>query len=143
MLRAVATILGLVDNDCNPESRFRPYQVRLFPDPVPVGGLININVVFMNEYDIIRSGVQAMSVQFNNEPYHVPAEDMCDYNAGLCPIGLGLHTLNHTFIAPNVTGTVNMKIEWKKTTTSLLCIEREFDIVDVPDNTVKNLRASE
>jgi hypothetical protein len=116
-------------NNCNPSSYFELKSVKVLPDPLVIGEYMTMTVIFQNNYDIIADGIQRMKVNFNGVPIQVPDENLCQYNEGLCPIGLGTQALNHTFVTPNVPGTVDMKLAWLTTNgKSLLCTHTQFDI---------------
>jgi hypothetical protein len=120
-------------NDCNPSSLFELKSVKIMPDPLIVGQHMTMTVIFQNDYDYITDGIQRMKVNFNGMSIPVPDEQLCLYNEELCPIKLGLHALNHTFVIPNVPGTVDMKLAWYTTGGgSLLCTHAQFEIVDSP-----------
>lgn len=88
-----------------------------------------MSIVFQNEYDIIRSGVQRMKILFNEAPISLPDESLCEHNDRLCPIYLGVNSVNHTFITPTIPGKVDMKIGWfSDNNTPLLCVHQVFDI---------------
>ena len=78
-----------------------------------------------------------MKVKFNGMPFSVPDEDLCSYNADLCPIQLGYNALNHTFNAPTVPGNVDMSIGWfSPSGENLLCVREQFTIASatvIPD----------
>ncbi len=124
-----AIFFGSAPN-CDESSKFQPTLVRFLPDPIVAGEHMQVNVAFLNNFQVINAGVQRMKVTFNGQPIPVPDESLCDYNADLCPIGLGQNAMNHTFTTPNIPGRVDMKIGWftEDGATSLMCIHEVFDI---------------
>jgi hypothetical protein len=139
MFRLLTSLVGLfnpsfrgssIPADCDTSSKFRPLSVKVFPDPLIVGENMQLTVVFQNDYDIIRSGIQKIKVNFNGAPVPIPDESLCQYNEGLCPIQYGVHAINNTFITPDIPGTVDMKIGWftDDTHESLLCVHEQFEI---------------
>ena len=119
--------------NCDPASYFELKSVKVMPDPLVIGQHMSLTVVFTNNYDVIHEGIQRMKVSLNGVPITVPDEDLCEYNTNLCPIGVGIHALNHTFITPNVPGNVDMKLAWYTTDgKSLLCTHSKFEIVEEP-----------
>lgn len=134
--------LQTISEDCDSSSRLRPQSIMLLPDNIIAGQHININLVYLNDWQIINGGIQKMRVKFNGIPYYVPSEDLCAYNNGLCPIDLGLHAINHTFNAPTVPGIVDMTLSWLSPSgESLLCLREKFTIEKAKQPRIKRRKA--
>ncbi len=133
IITSIATLFANGNNEgynCDETSKFEPTLVRFLPDPIIAGGIMDVNVGYINNYDVIKAGIQKMKVVFNGQNIHIDDEPLCDYNTGLCPINLGQNAFNHTLIVPNIPGHVDMRIAWfaENSATPLLCVGAKFDI---------------
>jgi hypothetical protein len=148
IITTIATLFANSGNNkaynCDESSKFEPTLIRFIPDPIIAGGIMDINVGYINNYDTIAAGIQKMKVLFNGQ--HIPIEDesLCGYNTELCPISKGINAFNHTLIVPNVPGHVDMRIGWYAADgeTALLCVGAKFDI-EPAAAAEKKLRAQE
>jgi len=132
ILQTAAMLLSLKDSpNCDPYSKFDLINMVIMPNPAHIGDAVYMAIEFKNNYNVINSGIEKMKLSFNDFPIPVNDVDLCDPSKTICPIQLGYHSFNNSFIAPNSAGDYHIKVGWfeKDGITSLLCFKGEFSII--------------
>jgi hypothetical protein len=128
MFKAFLAFCGLVTIttasviDCNPTSYFHIEKLEFYPDPPSPNMNTTLYTEFYNPGLAVLDGTATTSVTYNYIPFAPSSEPLC--NSQSCPIMNGLTTQTSTSPWPELSGLVDMKIEWLGTDgTSLLCIQ--------------------
>ncbi len=132
ILYTAAVFLSLKDSpNCDPYSKFDFINMSITPNPAHVGDNVYMAIEFKNNYKVIDAGIEKMKLSFNDFPIPVNDADLCDPSKTICPIQLGYHSFNNSFIAPNSAGDYHVKVGWfeKDGLTSLLCFKGDFSII--------------
>ena len=132
ILQTAAIFLSLKDSpNCDPYSKFDLIGMSISPNPAKVGDSVYMAIEFKNNYKDIDAGIEKMKLSFNDFPIPVNDVDLCDPSKTICPIQLGYHSFNNSFIAPNSAGDYHVKVGWfeKDGLTSLLCFKGDFSII--------------
>jgi hypothetical protein len=132
ILQTAASIFLLKDStNCDPYSKFDFINMSITPNPAHIGDSVYMAIEFKNNYNVINSGIEKMKLSFNDFPIHINDVDLCDPSKTICPIQLGYHSFNNSFIAPNSVGDYHIKVGWFESDgiTSLLCFKGEFSII--------------
>ena len=132
ILQTAAIFLSLKDSpNCDPYSKFDLIGMSISPNPAKIGDSVYMAIEFKNNYKEIDAGIEKMKLSFNDFPIPVNDVDLCDPSKTICPIQLGYHSFNNSFIAPNSAGDYHVKVGWfeKDGLTSLLCFKGDFSII--------------
>jgi hypothetical protein len=118
----LATLASASVIDCNPSSMFHIEKLEFYPDPPSPNMNTTLYTEFYNPGLAVIDGTATTSVTYNYIPFAPSSEPLC--NSQACPIMNGLTTQTSTSPWPELTGLVDMRIEWSGTDgTSLLCIQ--------------------
>lgn len=108
--------------DCNPSSYFAIKKLEFFPDPPIINENATLYTEFYNPGYPMSEGIAVTSLVYNFIPFEPTTEQLCNTEA--CPIEPGITLQTNTFPWPDLSGFVEMKLEWFGTDgTSLLCID--------------------
>jgi hypothetical protein len=141
ILYNAAVLFSLKDSaNCDPYSKFDLIDMAITPNPALVGETVYMAIEFKNNYKVIDAGIEKMKLSFNDFPIPVNDANLCDPSKTICPIQLGYHSMNNSFIAPNSVGNYHVKVGWFEDDgmTSLLCFKGDFAIV--PDTRFSGVR---
>ena len=110
-------------SDCsNGLSLFRLTSMSFSPDP-PVKGANSTLLLSMDVPVEVTDGTATYSVTYNFIPLTPTVKNLCTELPSGCPIKVGrLDTVSSFPFDGSLSGSLNMKIEWKDMATNLLCV---------------------
>ena len=110
-------------SDCsNGLSQFKLTSMSFLPDP-PVKGQNSTLLLSMNVPSEVTAGTATYSVTYNFIPLTPTVKNLCTELPSGCPIAVGpLDTVSSIPFDGSLSGSLNMKIEWKAAA-QLLCVQ--------------------
>lgn len=109
-------------SDCSKGALFKLTSMSFLPDP-PVKGQNSTLLLSMTVPSQVTGGTATYSSTYNFIPLQTTTEDLCTVVQAGCPIQPGtLDTVSSFPFDGSLSGSLNMKIEWKDVADNLLCV---------------------
>ena len=118
------TTLASVSDCSNGASLFKLTSMSFLPDPVVPGenSTLLLSMTVPEEITVADNAYASYTTTYNFIPFSPTVDPLCDVTVP-CPITVGtLHTYSSLPIDPTLSGSLQVKIEWRDMVRQLLCV---------------------